>query len=365
LLDRVRYLNAGMLGPLTRHARDAVAGECALDAERRDDPELWTRLVAHQAAARGAVTSLTGVSVDQVALTHTTHEALNVCLWGLPLDADGGHSIVTTDEEHPGLLVPLRHVRDRRACEIRTAAWVDDDETFVANVLALVDTGTRAVALSHVSWVTGRVAPISALGAALPDGVRLIVDGAQSAGVLAVDPSDGWDAYTVSGQKWSCGPNGSGGLALVDPEAWLPTFGAYLQLTDPSDPFGSALTPTAARFESSQEASGPLAGFAASVAWLVGEVGLWRAHEHALALNSYARSVLASGPRTAALTLHGHEHLLCIDVAEGTALTVVQRIARAGVSVRPLGASRLRLSLGAWNSTEDIDACVAALADEL
>lgn len=362
LAEGPAYLNAGTLGPLPRAAIDAMAAEREYDERVRQAADHWDRLLERQQAARAAVTRLIGCEVGQVALMHTTHEALNACLWGL--DPDAGDSIVTTDEEHPGLLVPLRHLRARRGCDVRIAPWTaGDDGAFVDAVLTAVDHSTRAVALSHVSWTSGRTAPLRALRDALPARVRVIVDGAQSAGVLRVDPADGWDAYTVSGQKWPCGPNGTGALVVRDPEAWQPTFGAYLQVTDHDDILRSAVVPDARRFEQSQEALGPLAGFAASISWLLDDVGLDRALDHARYLNGQAREALCAAGVDAD-RLHGADHLLAIDCPAGDAVAAATVMLDRGVLVRPLGTNRIRASFGSWNSEEDVarlvDAFVAA-----
>ncbi len=354
----IAYLNAGSLGPMPVAAIEAMDAERDYDERTRQTTDHWDRLTERQRAAREAVTALTGVTRDQVALMHTTHEALNSCLWGLDLRA--GDNVVTTDEEHPGLLVPLRHVRMRLSTDVRMASWASDDESMVAAVLSQVDDRTRAVALSHVSWMTGRVAPLRMLRDALATDVRIIVDGAQSAGVLSIDPTDGWDAYTVSGQKWPCGPNGSGGLAMLDPEAWLPTFGAYTQVVDFTDILGSDVTGEGRRLEQSQEALAPLAGFAAAVRWLVDDVGLQRARAHARFLNARLRGALEAGGIDPA-TLHGRDHLLALDVTDLDANTLTATLHERGLLVRPLGSDRLRASLGCWNTAGEID----RLADEL
>jgi L-cysteine/cystine lyase len=299
---------------------------------------------------------------------HSTHEGVNTALWGLELDA--GDNLVTTDEEHPGVLVPLRHLRDRRAIDVRVAPWGADDEAFVDAIGHVVDARTRAVVISHVSWVSGRIAPLRALRDALPAHCRIIVDGAQSAGVLATDPvTDGWDAYTVSGQKWPCGPNGSGGLALVDPTAWAPTFGGYMQVTDPTHCLTAPLVRDGRRFETSQEAMAPLVGFAASVEWLVTHVGIDRALAHARQLNARARTRLAPVLATVGIDpergMLGDAHLLCIDVPEGRAVELVAALCERGIVIRSLSPSRIRISLGCWNRADEVDACVAALGELL
>jgi L-cysteine/cystine lyase len=181
--------------------------------------------------------------------------------------------------------------------------------------------------------------------------------------VLEVDPSQGWDAYTVSGQKWPCGPNGSGGLALRDPEAWQPTYGAYAQVTGFGDYLGDDLVSDGRRFEMSQEALPPLAGFAASVHWLVAEVGIARAHAHAKTLNALARErLVASGVNDD--LLHGEAHLLAID-APGAAVGHATALLEAGFLTRPLGEDRLRASFGFWNTPAEVTGFVDALVARL
>lgn len=246
---------------------------------------------------------------------------------------------------------------------MRVAAWHDDDEAFVDSVMASVDERTRAIFLSHVSWQSGSIAPLRALRAALPAGVRVVADGAQGAGMLDVDPADGWDAYTVSGQKWPCGPNGSGGLALIDPEAWEPTFGAYAQLASWDDYVPSDLVRDGRRFEMSQEALPPLAGFAASVGWLVGEVGLSKVRAHATALNVRARERLVAGGIDPEALL-GDAHLLSVEVP-GRGVALAGTLFERGYLIRALGEDRVRFSFGCWNSGDEVDACVDALLEQL
>src|SRR5947199_356598 len=69
---------------------------------------------------------------------------------------------------------------------------------------------TRLVACSHVSWVSGQVVDASTLAAS---GAAVLLDAAQGIGAVPVDAyALGCDYYAASGQKWLCGPEGSGCL---------------------------------------------------------------------------------------------------------------------------------------------------------
>ncbi|MHB1891843.1 MAG: aminotransferase class V-fold PLP-dependent enzyme, partial [Acidimicrobiales bacterium] len=70
------------------------------------------------------------------------------------------------------------------------------------------------MSLSHVSYSTGEVLPISEIVVEAHErGVLVVVDGAQSFGALPVDVvALGADFYSAPGQKWLCGPEGTGAL---------------------------------------------------------------------------------------------------------------------------------------------------------
>ena len=46
----------------------------------------------------------------------------------------------------------------------------------------------------------------------------VLVDGAQSVGAIEVDATEA-DYYTISAQKWLCGPDACGGLYIRDPDS--------------------------------------------------------------------------------------------------------------------------------------------------
>src|SRR5439155_3264289 len=134
----------------------------------------------------------------------------NVAVAGLRLGS--GDEVVTTDSEHPGLLLPL-HVSGAR---VRVAEVAGRPTTeALERILSCVGPRTRLLALSHVLWTTGQVMPVHELKAAT--GLPVLVGGAQSVGAIPVEVGE-LDFYTVSGQKWLCGPETTGALYVRDPE---------------------------------------------------------------------------------------------------------------------------------------------------
>ena len=173
----------------------------------------FERRFALQDELREAYARMLGTPAAEVALTTSTSDGLGRVLAGLHLGS--GDEIVTSDQEHPGLVGPLLTAR-RRGVTVRAVP--------LAHVAEAVGPETTLVAVSHVSWIGGEVAP-----AALSElDVPVILDGAQGAGAVHVDPHAlGCAAYAASGQKWLCGADGTGLL-------WIhPRFAERVDAGDP------------------------------------------------------------------------------------------------------------------------------------
>ncbi len=118
------------------------------------------------------------------------------------LDLRPGDEILTSDQEHPGLLAPLGRARRRHGAKIRVVPF--------GELAGEATSSTRLIACSHVSWIGGEVADVAAL---VSTGVPVLLDAAQAIGAVPVDVNAlGCAFYAASGQKWLCGPEGSGCL---------------------------------------------------------------------------------------------------------------------------------------------------------
>ena len=132
--------------------------------------------------------------------------------------AQGDH-VVTTRLEHNSVLRPLYHLREKGWIEYDLVpfdgrGFVDPDD-----VAGAIRPHTRLVIVCHASNVLGTVQPIPEIGRVCAErGVPLIIDAAQSAGVIPIDMA-AWQVRGVAftGHKSLLGPCGIGGLVL-DPE---------------------------------------------------------------------------------------------------------------------------------------------------
>jgi L-cysteine/cystine lyase len=220
-------------------------------------------------------------------------------------------------------------------------------------ILEAVTSRTRLIAVSHVLWTTGSVLPVDELKAS--SGLPILVDGAQSVGVIPVDAS-GLDYYTISGQKWLCGPEGTGALVVTQPEALRVARPSYLsQQAYASD---GAFVPKAGapRFDPNLTPTASVAGLRTAIS----TIPTW-GHERAHELSEQFRSRLAEAGCDVVVP-EQRATLVSWRVPAEESADVVARLAAADVIVRDLpGRGLVRASVGWWNDESDLERLLAAL----
>jgi selenocysteine lyase/cysteine desulfurase len=341
VLEHTAYLNAGSMGPLARATVEAMIEHERSDLERgRGGLPYYEHMRALRGGVRTGLARTIAVPTENVALTSSTTEGCNIVVAGLRLRPDD--EIVTSDTEHFGLLGALNASgANVRVARIRSMPA----ERALESILAEVTPKTRLIALSHVSWQTGNTLPVEEVQDATE--VPILVDGAQSAGAVAVEAAR-FDFYTVSGQKWLCGPDATGGLYVRDPERLhvaAPTFFSQESYGD-----DGAYTPKAgaARFDGGWISTASLAGLEAAL----GTVPHWAAH-HASELAARCWTRLAD--RFQVVTAPGQSTLVSF-VPEGDPAEIALRLCEQGVVVRDMpGTGWVRVSCGWWTSDGDVE----------
>jgi selenocysteine lyase/cysteine desulfurase len=344
VLERTAYLNAGTNGPVPRAAVDAVAEDVRRQAEDgRGGGPFFELLLARLQQLRGRVAGLLGADSAEVALTASTTDGVNAVLNAL--DLASGDEVLTSDEEHPGVLAPLGAARKRRGIRVRVVPF--------DSLAREVRPDTRLVACSHVSWVTGRVADVA--GVAVP----VLLDGAQGLGAVPTDVRElGCDFYAASGQKWLCGPNGLGYLYVRgELTSQLPApWPGYMSLAASDRPLDFELHDDARRFDTGLPASQHTAWALAALDTLE-RPGIERVHAHAADLaDRLAERLAARGGRVAP---RGRSTLVSWEDADPP--QTVERLRDEGIVVRNLpGTSYVRASVGGWTGEQDIERLLAA-----
>jgi len=342
--ERAAFLNAGSDGPVPQRSIEAVREEVELQAVEGRHAAYFARGAELRRRQREAYARLLGCLPEELALTTCTSEGIATVVAGF----GRGDRIVTSDEEHPGVHGPLAQARARGA-EIVVAPF--------ERLPDAVDAATTAVVCSHVSWVTGALAPaeLSSVGA------PVIYDGAQGVGAVPVDVKVlGCAAYAGSGQKWLCGPDGSGMLYLA-PEfrERVPTLApAYANLADPAAGLEAEVWPDARAWDASV-LSGESSRSALTSLDVLAEAGWNNVHTRGVELAARLASMLADAGH--AVRSRGDTTLVSWECTNAVAAN--ERAREAGVLIRSLpGLDLLRASVGAWNDESDLERLLSALA---
>jgi cysteine desulfurase family protein len=157
---------------------------------------------------------LGGAGVDRWAFTLNGTDALNMAIKGLLRPGD---HVITTDLEHNSVSRPLVALHRAGVIELTRVAH-DGQGTIDPEAIRKAFTpATRAVVITHGSNVLGTVQPIREIASlARERGIRMIVDAAQTAGVIPIDArADGIDLLALPGHKSLLGPTGTGALYVA------------------------------------------------------------------------------------------------------------------------------------------------------
>jgi cysteine desulfurase / selenocysteine lyase len=303
-------------------------------------------------------------------------DVLNMVLHGWLRPAD---HVVTSAAEHNSILRPLKLLQNRFGIEVDhvpvDAAGRVDPEA----IRSALRPDTRLIALTHASNVTGAIQPVEDIGQiARERGIPFLIDAAQTAGHLPIDVENlHVDFLACSGHKGLMGPLGTGVL-YVRP-------GRETELV----PLRQGGTGTASesediaasgpdRYEAGNHNAPGLAGLAAAADWILEQgVDSLRAHEVELTarlLNGLAgiAGIDVFGPPSEERVGTVSLRLQMLDPQTTTALLESEFgiEVRAGLHCAPrlhaaLGTASqggtVRLSIGPFTTTEEIDAVVHAL----
>jgi len=341
------YLNAGTDGPLPARAVEAARSELERELSEGRAQAHFERRSELTDALRAAYAAALGADAGDVALTTCTTEGMDQVIGGLELAP--GDEILTSDEEHPGLLGALSAARELRGVHVR--------EVPLAQIAESVAENTRLVACSHVGWVSGSLAPAELAGLDVP----VLLDGAQGVGAVPVDVQAlGCDAYAGAGQKWMCGPDGTG-MLYVSPalrDRLAVSRRGYANLENPNDGLDAHVHADARRFDT-LSLSAEATACAHAAAGVLERAGWAAVHERAVTLAAHLAELLTAAGREVAP--RGASTLVSFTSHDPPAER--ERLAELDVVVRYIpGRPWLRASVGAWNDEHDLQRLLDGLA---
>jgi L-cysteine/cystine lyase len=350
VLERVAYMNAGTNGPVPRRAFDAAERSLREQLEQGRSSKAWfERQIERIDELRERAARLLGATQADVALTGSTTDGINAVLHAI--DIKPGDEILTSDEEHPGVLGPIATARDTRGATVRVVPFGD--------LPGALSEYTRVVVTSHVSWATGRLMEMEALAAS---DALVVLDGAQSLGAIPVDVRAlGCDFYAASGQKWLCGPGGMGYLYArpeLVPDLPAPWSG-YHAMEWAEQALVPALQPDARRLTTGFPVPHHVEWSHASLD-VLDEAGIDRVLERAVAGAERLADVLRD--RGVSVADRGASTLVSFEVPDPEGFS--RQAVDEGIVIRFLpGRPYARASVGAWNTGDELERLAALAGD--
>lgn len=252
--DKGAYLDVAARGLLYDGGRQALEAHLREAADGAIDKAALFTAVEH---ARGLFARLVGSAADEIAYTRNVTDG--IAAFAASLDWRPGDSVVLCEElEHPANIYPWYGVARKFGVTVKNvpaSGWIMP----VGRIVDAMDASCRVVTVSSVSFAPGFCFPVAELGAECRRrGVLLVVDAAQSIGVLATDVTK-WqvDVLAASTQKGLMSLYGLGFLYVrravaeqLDP-VYLSRFGVALDGHEASlgDPAAARLAAGARRFD--------------------------------------------------------------------------------------------------------------------
>ncbi|MCV6574535.1 MAG: cysteine desulfurase [Cohaesibacter sp.] len=319
---------------------------------------------------------LNAPSVDNVIFTRSSTEAINLVAssyGGMVLEE--GDEIILSIMEHHSNIVPWNYFRERSGVVIKWAP-VDEDGNFLMEEFeALLSERTKLIAITHMSNALGTIVPVKeVIAKAHERGIKVLIDGSQSAVHMPIDVKDlDADFFVMTGHKLY-GPSGIGVLyakaELLD--AMPPYMGGGEMIKDVTVD-GVTYGTAPHKFEAGTPPIVQAIGLGAALDYME-KIGRDRIAMHEETLRAYAHERLG---QINSLRIIGNARqkgaIVSFEIEGVHAHDISMVIDRSGVAVRagthcaqPLlqrfgVTSTCRASFGMYNTVEEIDRLAEAL----
>jgi cysteine desulfurase family protein len=313
---------------------------------------------------------------NDIAFTCNTTMALNMAIkgWVKP-----GDHVIATSVEHNSVRRPLYDLELKHGVQVSYIESNAEGDIHVSQIAEAIRSNTSLIIATHSSNLLGTILPVAEIGElARKKGIKLLVDAAQSAGILPIDvEAMGIDMLAFPGHKGLLGPQGTGGL-YIHPELDLEPLLHGGTGSQSETPWQPQVRPD--RYEAGTQNTPGLAGLQAGVRHILNETvqkihtNEWRLSQRLLEGLSGINGVNVLGPaigepRTGIVAFYvdaidPSEMSFILDQHYGIAV-------RSGFHCTPLAHSSVgtaktgavRASVGLYTTEQEVDALTEAVKE--
>ncbi|MGJ4945631.1 aminotransferase class V-fold PLP-dependent enzyme [Bradyrhizobium sp. HKCCYLS1011] len=354
--EQITYLDSGFQTPLARPVKAAIELFLREGLETAGPKRVWLDRVEQ---TRARVARLLGASADEIAFTKNTSESMNIAANALPLRA--GDKVLMIHGDHPNNAYAFLNLQRKGvAVEFVPMTEIVDADS----IRPYVDTNTRAISMSQVTFHAGHRFDVESIGALCQEkNLYFVVDVMQAIGVVPIDAKAMRATFIGSGShKGLLVPQGLGLLYWEKSRTELePAYLAAASLADiPADliarPDELALSTSARRFELGNFNLPAIHALGASLD-MIEAIGVQNIQKHCFDLGDHLIAELDRleirlvGPRD---RQHRAPHIYVIALP---AAEWLGHFEQNGVRVSP-ERDGIRVSFGMFNTSADVDCLI-------
>ncbi|MFL6636810.1 MAG: aminotransferase class V-fold PLP-dependent enzyme [Massilia sp.] len=188
------------------------------EVDRENAFFLRTRWPARLARVKALLAEFTGVAPDELLITRSAVESMNILLQGYPFEA--GDAILMARHDYDSSHDIVRMLAGRNGLtvvQVDVPCDLEDEDAVVALYADAITPRTRVLLVTHMVHRTGRIMPVARLAAlAREHGVDAVVDGAHAlAHIDSAIPQLGTQFAAFNLHKWVGAPLGTGLLYIA------------------------------------------------------------------------------------------------------------------------------------------------------
>jgi cysteine desulfurase/selenocysteine lyase len=363
ITERYAYLNHAAVSAPPLPVVEAVQSQ--LRDVQQNGVVNYKNWIATKDRTRRGIAEMLNARPEQVVFMRNTSDGLSTIANGISWQQ--GDNIVTFRQEFPSNIYPWLNIRDRYGVEVRMCEE-HEGRIDLNELIGLIDSRTRVVALSSVQYGSGFRTDLERVGrAAREHDALFVVDAIQSLGVIPMDVDAQFvDVAAGACHKWLLTPEGVGFLYISDrARARIhPTLVGWVSVQNPEDynNFDQEWKEGALPWETGTGPTSLFYGLEAGLK-ILQAVGVERIKTYLFDLtDSLCEELTARGYEVVSSRQPGEKsQIVCIKPKpEWTPMSVYAHLKRQNVVVAPRG-ERIRISPHFYNDQSDIDALVSAL----